>query len=488
MFVPRIVAALALPCLLVACLDSRQGRVKDEDTSGALDATTPTNDTTTTTAVDHDTTSATDASTTTTAVDHDTTSGTDASTTNTSTSDAVVSTDIAADVVVAERCLSIAPRADGTKLFDFGLTPIGQTKTLAVDIVNCGTGDLGPLSAAISDDPQFTVTDVPATLAAGAHAALHVSFTPVAGLAHVGCADAHASAVATLTVTADALSDEAELHGDARADVGAESCAQTLTVTSPSPAVATKDFRLQWASSNPNLCSLAFDWQLTDFQRTDWRTFDYRLAPDDATHSDTASVSQSSLVAFQVQMTTAGPYVNGPGRPACPWIKVYQEVDPLDGFAVRLRWTHAGVTVPDPSADARLELHVARVDPFPATASPPWGSTSWDAWPSSSDKHFGDAEVNAWPETVPLYAIATGEFLPAGQSYAIGVKSLTWPADVGEATPVDAQATVELWVRGALVSERAFTIEPGTLAPVMRVTWGPQGDAPFALEDLTTAP
>ena len=101
--------------------------------------------------------------------------------------------------------------------------------------------------------------------------------------------------------------------------------------------------------------------------------------------------------------------------------------------------------------------------------------------PGQEPRAYGATEMSSWP-TDPLTGYGRVEGAEAGQAFAVGVESETWQPAPNGVHAVDAELTVEIWVRGELVHTVASRIRPGRTLDLVRMTWGggPSG-APYRL-------
>ncbi len=398
----------------------------------------------------------------------------------------------------------------GVEPVRFAGVTVGESKDVVVPIRNCGNVAIGPLTIRVGGEheaaysivlPPPPGSDVVAGTAPTYELALlnpgetlpvTVRFTPRDETSSFNCSDEQGYPIlpwrdqpgfdvpqtkATLEVSAgvepNRVSDAVNLVGVGRF-VDEAGCQVGLTVLSSLPAVATQPVDLL-VSTHPLLCYSSAGpgtWNWTRGGSHD------RV---ESVRSD-ADPLRSSWTTYEAGLYTlvGTAWTNE----LCRSPVVMIEVDPFDGFAARLTWTHAGVTVPEPGVDARLELHVARLDPFPAGTAPPWRSSQWATWPAFPHKVHDGAEVDTWPGE-PLKAIATVEFVKPGQRFAIGVAGLSWPIGPGDARPTSAEARLEIWVRGRLELTRTVTIEPDSLHDLARFEWRPTSGALFELVNGT---
>jgi|GEM_PF-1829802 len=355
-------------------------------------------------------------------------------------------------------CLSMTPA-----VVTFGTVEAGMSAGENLIVVNCGTTRLDGVTLTFGD-PSVTAFSVDGptslSLAPGEGRPIYVRFAPSPDEANAGCKASEVTATRQrLLATAGSLTAVTELAGTATAPVTEESCGLTLTVTTPQPATAEEPIELELAA-NPGLC--VNHWSVHNWGATHG-AYGAGVGGQSGPLASFLPPDAGFYTFVGQANTTLQPYTE------CPDVEVVVEVQPVAGFVAKLSWTHPGTTGEDPLADARLELHIARLG---AADTPPWQSTLWDTWPDWSPQQFDDTEVNAWPsEATSGYGRV--EYAQVGQRFQIGVAARVWDAPPGTAHPVPADATLELWVRGQRVYQRHATVEPGALANMARFIWSP---------------
>lgn len=370
-------------------------------------------------------------------------------------------------------CLRVTPAGP-----DFGTVAVGSSKTLDLFVANCGGATIPQLTVALAEPGvrSFRVVGDPARpwLAPANEWRVTIAFEPVPAEANVRCHGDDLEPIVQQLVVASRGEDRVvvPLVGTATAPVSAESCDSRVRFEPEAPGIAGEPLTVIW-EGNPRICLRDVTIQPDGTWLGGYGVLDGTLGADDGSRV-TWVPPDAGLYVFKVIPYTAWPDVQ-----ACPPTSVTYEVQPAAGFVAKLRWTHAGASGADPLGDARLLLHVARLQA--PGAAPPFGSSLWDVVPGQEPRAYGATEMSSWP-TDPLTGYGRVEGAEAGQAFAVGVESETWQPAPNGVHAVDAELTVEIWVRGELVHTVASRIRPGRTLDLVRMTWGADaGGAPYRL-------